>query len=235
MKKSLRKLIIAFGTLTIIIVIVFSPFLYYVFNLNFYTSLYEKNDVYKSIDRQDAIKLTEDLFNFFKYRQEFQPFILKNNLPYFTNDETSHLNDVRIIFNKIFLTYYICLGLSVVFIIILFERNIRSYLKNISLLLILPSAILIFLLIILYFFSQNFISLFDKFHLVFFPQGNFAFPEDSTMITLLPLNFFYDFFIRLVTSSAIISIVFIIVGVTLHTISKKIYKDGNPGGNIGRI
>jgi len=230
-----KKTIIAFGTIAIIIVLVFSPFLYYVFNLNFYTSLYEKNDVYKAIDRQDAVKLTEDLINFFKYKQEFRPFILKNNLPYFTEDEISHLGDVRVLFNKIFLSYYICLGLSVIFIIILFEKNIKNYLKNISLLLILPSAILIFILLILYFFGQNFISLFDKFHVLFFPQGNYAFPEGSTLITLLPLNFFYDFFIRLVISSAVISVIINIIGVCVYIISKKILKDNRSGGNIGKV
>lgn len=235
MKKCFRKIVIALGIFTMIFVIVFSPLLYYVFNLNFYVKLYEKNEVFDVIDKQDAIKLTKDIFNFLKYNQKFNKFALKNDLPYFTNDEISHLNDVRILFNKIFFSYYICLGLSVFFLMILFEKNIKNYLKNISLLLILPSVILIIMLAILYVFGQKFSFLFDKFHLIFFPQGNFAFPEDSTMIKLLPLNFFNDFFLRLVISAAVVSMIFIAIGIVLYMISKKIHKNINIGENIERV
>lgn len=218
-----------------VVVIIFSPLLYYVFNINYYLSLYEKNGVFEFVDRQDAIRLTEGLIGFLKDKEDFKPFILKNNLPYFTTDEISHLVDVRILFNKIFLTYYICLGLTLIFIAVLFEKNIKNYLKNISVLLMLPSAILISLLLILYFFGQNFLPLFDKFHLIFFPQGNFAFPEDSTLITLLPLNFFNDFFTRLVTSSLLFAAVLIITGAVIFIISKKFLKDRKLDDVPGRI
>lgn len=218
-----------------IAVIIFSPLLYYVFNINYYLSLYEKNGVFEFVDRQDAIRLTEGLIGFLKDKEDFKPFILKNNLSYFTTDEISHLGDVRILFNKIFLTYYICLGLTLIFIAVLFEKNIKNYLKNISVLLMLPSAILISLLLILYFFGQNFLPLFDKFHLIFFPQGNFAFPEDSTLITLLPLNFFNDFFARLVTSSLLFAAVLIITGAVIFIISKKFLKDRKLDDIPGRI
>lgn len=218
-----------------VVVIIFSPLLYYVFNINYYLSLYEKNGVFEFVDRQDAIRLTEGLIGFLKDKEDFKPFILKNNLSYFTTDEISHLGDVRILFNKIFLTYYICLGLTLIFIAVLFEKNIKNYLKNISVLLMLPSAILISLLLILYFFGQNFLPLFDKFHLIFFPQGNFAFPEDSTLITLLPLNFFNDFFTRLVTSSLLFAAVLIITGAVIFIISKKFLKDRKLDDIPGRI
>ena len=218
-----------------VVVIIFSPLLYYVFNINYYLSLYEKNGVFEFVDRQDAIRLTEGLIGFLKDKEDFKPFILKNNLSYFTTDEISHLGDVRILFNKIFLTYYICLGLTLIFIAVLFEKNIKNYLKNISVLLMLPSAILIYLLLTLYFFGQNFLPLFDKFHLIFFPQGNFAFPEDSTLITLLPLNFFNDFFTRLVTSSLLFAAVLIITGAVIFIISKKFLKDRKLNDIPGRI
>ena len=224
MKNLLKKLIILIGTISIIVVIIFSPLLFYIFNLNYYLGLYEKNEVYSYIDKQDAIKLTEELFGFFKENKEFKPFVLKNNLPYFTQNEISHLEDVRVLFNKIFLAYYICLGLTIVSIAILIEKNKKIFLKNISILLIIPSAILILLLLLLYLFGQNFLPLFDKFHTIFFPQGNFAFPEDSTLITLLPLGFFTDFFEKLVISAAIISFALIITGFSISMILKKYFK-----------
>ncbi|MHB1376623.1 MAG: lipoprotein intramolecular transacylase Lit [Candidatus Humimicrobiaceae bacterium] len=224
MKNWLRKLIIFIGTVSIIIVILFSPLLFYIFNSNYYLALYEKNGVYDYIDKGDALKLTGQLFDFFKENKEFKPFPLKNNLPYFTQNEISHLEDVRILFNKIFLAYYICLGLTVVSIASLIEKNKKKFLKSISILLIIPSAILIFLLLLLYLLGQNFLPLFDKFHIIFFPQGNFAFPADSTLITLLPLGFFTDFFEKLVISASIISFALIITGISISITLKKYFK-----------
>jgi integral membrane protein (TIGR01906 family) len=224
MKKGLKKLIIFIGTVSIIVVILFSPLMSYVFNSNYYLALYEKNGVYDYIDKGDALKLTGQLIDFFKENIEFKPFQLKNNLPYFTQNEISHLEDVRVLFNKIFLAYYICLGLTIISIVSLIEKDKRKFLKSISLLLIIPSAILIFLLLLLYLFGQNFLPLFDKFHTIFFPQGNFAFPADSTLITLLPLGFFTDFFEKLVISAAIISFVLIITGSSISIILKKYFK-----------
>ena len=224
MKNWLRKLIISIGTISIIVVILFSPLLFYIFNSNYYQALYEKNGVYGYIDKEDTVKLTGQLFDFFKDNKEFKPFLLKNNLPYFTQSEISHLEDVRVLFNKIFLAYYICLGLTIVSIALLIEKNKKKFLKNMSVLLIIPSAILIFLLLILFLFGQNFLPLFDKFHTIFFPQGNFAFPADSTLITLLPLGFFTDFFEKLVISASIISFALIVVGITISLILKKYFK-----------
>ncbi|HEY5501533.1 MAG TPA: DUF1461 domain-containing protein [Candidatus Humimicrobiaceae bacterium] len=224
MKSWLRKLIILVGTVSIIVVILFSPLLFYIFNSNYYLALYEKNGVYDHINKDDVLKLTGQLFDFFKENKEFKPFVLKNNLPYFTQSEISHLEDVRILFNKIFLAYYICLGLTIVSIASLIEKNKKKFLKSISILLIIPSAILIFLLLLLYLFGQNFLPLFDKFHTIFFPQGNFAFPADSTLITLLPLGFFTDFFEKLVMSASIISFVLIVTGISISITLKKYFK-----------
>ena len=221
MKNWLKKIILTVGTISIIVVILFTPLLFHIFNFNYYLSLYEKNGVYNSIDKEDAFKLTKDLFGFFKENQGFKPFILKNNLPYFTANEISHLDDVRILFNKIFMAYYICLGLTVASVAGMIEKNRKKFFKNISILLIVPSAILIFLLLLLILFGQNFLPLFDKFHNVFFPQGNFAFPEDSTLITLLPLGFFNDFFKRLVISAVIISFILIISGISISLTLKR--------------
>jgi uncharacterized membrane protein len=80
-------------------------------------------------------------------------------------------------------------------------------LKNISLSALISSAILISLFILLYFFGNNFWALFEKFHYIFFPQGNWAFPEGSLIITIFPFGFFSDFFYKLITVALVISVV----------------------------
>ena len=224
MKNWLRNLIILVGTISIIVVMLFTPLLVYIFNSDYYLGLYEKNGVYDYIDKQDAAKLTDQMIGFFKENKDFESFVLKNDLPYFTQSEISHLEDVRVLFNRIFLAYYICLGLTIASIVFLIEKNKRKFLKNLSALMIIPSAVLISLLLILYLFGQNFLPLFDKFHTIFFPQGNFAFPADSTLITLLPLGFFTDFFEKLVIFALIIAAALIITGSTISIIIKKHFK-----------
>ena len=218
------KKIFKYHNLIIISYVFLLGLLVYIFNSDYYLGLYEKNGVYDYIDKQDAAKLTVQMIDFFKENKDFESFELKNNLPYFTQNEISHLEDVRVLFNKIFLAYYICLALTIVSIAFLIEKNKRKFLKNLSLLMIIPSAVLISLLLILYLFGQNFLPLFDKFHTIFFPQGNFAFPADSTLITLLPLGFFTDFFVKLVVFALIIAAALIITGSAISIIIKKHYK-----------
>jgi uncharacterized membrane protein len=89
--------------------------------------------------------------------------------------------------------------------ILLVEKKPKRFLKNISLSAMISSAVLICLFALLYFLGNNFWALFDKFHYIFFPQGNWAFPEGSLIITIFPFGFFYDFFFKLITVSLIIA------------------------------
>jgi integral membrane protein (TIGR01906 family) len=227
----LKKFLIVLSILFLIFIIVFTPLRIYIYNLDYYLNLYEKNGVYNYIDKDDAVKLTTNLFDFFKNKSEFKKFDLKIERDFFTQDEINHLKDVRELLNKIFLVYYICIAGFFITILILIENKIFFYLKNISLVFIWASSSVIFLLILIYFLSNNFLPLFEKFHLIFFPQGNWSFPEDSLLITLFPLNFFYEFLITLVSSAFYISFVFLIIGIVLFFISKKymnrIYKNLN--------
>jgi integral membrane protein (TIGR01906 family) len=199
----------------------FAPLSFYVFNFKFYTGLYEKNGVYETIDRGDAVILTNSVIDFFKTGKDFQEFTLKNNLEYFNNDEISHLKDVKILLDKIFILFYSSILLIVILTLFLFEKQIWAFLKNISSIFIIASLVLIILLAILYILANNFSSLFEKFHFIFFPQGNWAFPEGALIITIFPFGFFYDFFAKLITTSLIIAIMILIIGIIVMVLSKR--------------
>jgi len=197
----------------LLIVIIFAPLSFYLYNFNFYNSLYEKNGVYDVLDRNDVAELTENVYDFFKYKRDFEPFQLKNGTEYFNSNEISHLDDVRILLRNIFIVFYVCLFLLFATLIALIDRNLAVFFKNISTVAVISSSVMLFILIMLYFFGNNFISLFENFHYVFFPQGNWAFPEGSLIITIFPFGFFYDFFFRLLLSSLLISIILLFAGV----------------------
>jgi integral membrane protein (TIGR01906 family) len=220
----IKKVFVALCSVFLVIVIIFAPLAYNLYNFRFYNSLYEKNSVYGSIDRQDAQKLTESVFNFFKSGEPFEKFDLKGGLQYFNSNEISHLNDVRVLLSRILLVFYISSMLLIIFALLLIEKNWKAFIKNLSLIMLISSAFVLIFLAALYMLASNFSHLFENFHYVFFPQGNWAFPEGSLIITIFPFGFFYDFFFSLVMSSLIASLVLFAAGlagiITVNKIGK---------------
>jgi integral membrane protein (TIGR01906 family) len=202
---NIKKTAIAVNSILLLIIIVLSPLAYYLYNFNFYNSLFVKNGVYEILDKSDVKKLTENVYDYFKYKRDFETFELKGNIKFFNETEISHLNDVRILLKKLLTVFYISTALFVLLTILLVEKKTNRFLKNISLSALISSAALICLFILFYFFGNNFWVLFEKFHYIFFPQGNWAFPEGSLIITIFPFGFFYDFFFKLITVSLVIA------------------------------
>ena len=222
----IKKVFVALCSVFLVIVIIFAPLAYNLYNFRFYNSLYEKNSVYGSIDRQDVQKLTESVFNFFKSGAPFEKFSLKGGLQYFNSNEISHLNDVRVLLSRILLVFYISSMLLIIFTLLLIEKSWKAFIKNLSLIMLISSAFVLIFLAALYMLASNFSHLFENFHYVFFPQGNWAFPEGSLIITIFPFGFFYDFFFSLVMSSLIASLVLFAAGlagiITVNKIKKRI-------------
>ncbi|MBN2073710.1 MAG: hypothetical protein JW770_07185, partial [Actinobacteria bacterium] len=94
------------------------------------------------------------------------------------------------------------------------------------------SAFLLLLFLILFILSENFSFLFGRFHLAFFPQGNYSFPEDSLLISMFPLRFFKDYFISMVICSGTISLVSLISGTALAIIPGAKLKKESQGDSI---
>lgn len=221
-KKPLKNLIIALNSIFLIIIILFLPLRFYIYNFKFYERLYENNRVYENLDSDDARILTYDIFNFFKNNKELKKFDLKGEIQFFNQNEISHLEDVRSLINRIFIILYISTFLFLIFsALLLFEKKLPRFFRNISITALSASSFVLGLLLMLYFLGNNFPYLFENFHQVFFPQGNWQFPQGSLIITIFPFGFFYEFFFKLLTGSFIISIVLLIAGITGITITNK--------------
>lgn len=217
----LKKTIIVLGGIFLALIIFLLPLRLNIYNIKTYTYLYKKNGVFNEINEPDALKLTRGVIGLLKKGETIETFSLKSDFSFFTDDEINHLYDVRTLIQKIFLFLNTSIILFAFFIVLLLQKEILIILKNISLIFIFSSCIVFFLIIILYFISNNFIFAFEKFHELFFPQGNWAFPEGSLLITLLPLNFFYDFLILLLRNSLIISFILLLSGLLIFIITKK--------------
>ncbi len=210
----------AVNSILLLIIIIFSPLAYYLYNFNFYNSLFVKNGVYKTLDKSDVKQLTENVYDYFKYKRDFEAFDLKGNIKFFNESEISHLDDVRILLKKIFIIFYISIALFVLLTILLIEKRPWKFLKNISLSALISSAVLISLFAILYFLGNNFWALFDRFHYIFFPQGNWAFPEGSLIITIFPFGFFYDFFFKLIVTSLVTAAILLVLAIVATAVVK---------------
>ena len=93
-----------------------------VYSFDFYDKLYEKNSVYEILDRSDTAKITGQVFEFFKSGKEFENFKLKGNISYFNDTEISHLLDVKILLNKIFILFYCCLAIFLILALVFSEE-----------------------------------------------------------------------------------------------------------------
>jgi len=192
--------------------------------------------VFSILNRNDVMDATEEIFKFFSGRTTTLQTIQvrysdesgsNNNMAAsFRPDEISHLSDVRILLIRIFILYCGSVILFVIMTFLLIEKNIKNFIRNLGIIFTISSSFMLLFIIILYFLGENFPVLFDNFHLLFFPQGNYTFPEGSLIITLFPPGFFYDFFIRLILSSTIISAVLLVTGIIFISIFKFVKKYG---------
>lgn len=175
--------------------------------------------------------MTKEILSFFKFQDELDGQIRytdlsRSSVAFFTENEISHMVDVRNLIFKILLLFYGSLIVLIVLLILLFllERKHIKRFRGTGLVFLVSSSVVLFIFIILYILSMNFSHLFDNFHLLFFPQGNFMFESNSLLITLFPFNFFYQYFTRLVIGSIVLSLIFLFIGIFLLNINKFLQK-----------
>jgi integral membrane protein (TIGR01906 family) len=165
------------------------------YNEHFYNQEFGKLGVYDKIG--NAGEISDSIINFYQNKGD-----LYNG---FNEKESNHLNDVKILINQ---SKNLLLILSITLItllaIILFNnQNINKVIISTGITgLILPIPFLLF----------SFTNIFTKFHLIFFPQGNWQFPFNSLLIQLFPKQFFLDAIILIILKSSIFSILMIIMG-----------------------
>ncbi|MBW2969761.1 DUF1461 domain-containing protein [Candidatus Woesearchaeota archaeon] len=94
----------------------------------------------------------------------------------FNAEEQLHLQDVKQLIKYAFITF-----LLTILVLIYCSSELKKAIRQGTILLL---AILGACFVI------PFEVLFTKFHQIFFPQGNWIFPPDSTLITFYPANFF---------------------------------------------
>jgi uncharacterized membrane protein len=190
------------------LVIILGAFASTTFDKGFYEKEYEKNGVYEKIGKNLTLAVTANLFNYFHGKEE---------LRFFSPEERSHLADVR----SLIRAGYVIYGLALVLVIVSFVLIIKGekkgekkvarektkagkikgkdlgrsarLAKHIAKLIFISSLItigVVFILGILFLFDFSWAFL--AFHQVFFPQGNYFFPDYYPLLVLYPTPFWED-------------------------------------------
>lgn len=149
--------------------------------LSFFILLSDSHFTYSLLEKNESVQPTKELMNYF---------IGKGEVPeVFNTEEKSHLQDVK---------QLIRFGLIALLMTILLMLYSGYNAKQGTIIL---TAILAAGLII------PFDALFTKFHQIFFPQGNWIFPPESTLITFYPQNFFSTYALSVIIFAVFIALI----------------------------
>jgi len=138
--------------------------------LSFFVLITDSNFTNNLLENNDAKEPTKQLIKHF--------FFLEPMPQIFDAQEQSHLNDVSVLIRIALIVFAIICGL-----LLYLKPNARTIYYGAGLL----TAVLLLLALL------PFDKLFTSFHQVFFPQGNWQFALDSTLIQFYPFTFFMKY------------------------------------------
>ncbi len=187
----MNKLLQSLLTLTLPLLIILFSTSMLIYNLGFYSALFDKNNV----DGKEGVKVTKELFDYFKGISYAPP-------SYFSDEEKIHLAEVREIWQWLSIIFPAALFLWVILLVNV--KDARRVFLNGSIL-----ALLLLFLIAIVPFSYSF----EFFHKSLFTQA-WKFPLTSALVSIYPEGFFYDFASMLWVNSAVIGILLAVVCLT---------------------
>ncbi|MEM4254586.1 MAG: DUF1461 domain-containing protein [Candidatus Woesearchaeota archaeon] len=147
---------------------------------------------YKNLLRPGAVNATMQLLDYFQGKAEI-PGIFGAN-------EKAHLADVK---QVISLLRWISLALLIIFLALMTKADTG---------LVFRKGFLMFILLAISCAFVPFDAVFALFHKIFFPQGNWMFPEGSMLILMYPAEFFKAFFAYMISVALVFSAVFALFG-----------------------
>lgn len=199
---------ISYALLAIFILLL--SFRLYVYDLDTYEREFSKNNVYEKYNKTFTDEVSKNLINYFKSNEE-----LGN---YYSEREILHLEDVKQLIKNTMVLFYIILAISLLLFIYLTAKGYHNYLSKT---LINGGTICISLIILLalYFFI-NFDASFIIFHKIFFRNDLWLLSNESLLVNIFTEKFFLHIFRKILTTSIILSLILIILGITIQ----KVYK-----------
>ncbi|MBI2134342.1 DUF1461 domain-containing protein [Candidatus Woesearchaeota archaeon] len=190
----MKRITIGIVALMIFQIIILASFRILIFNEAYYKEGFAEFGTYER-DRNADEKLKDVLSYLEGTKQQI-------SYPAFEEREKSHLQDVKsLIHNAITYLYALIILLAVLIAMAARKKSFKPILTGLTI----GTAAMLATAIILFLMNGLFPQLFEVFHQAFFPQGNYTFPYDSTLIRLFPEAFFRNFAYDIIKNSSITS------------------------------
>jgi integral membrane protein (TIGR01906 family) len=189
----LPKILLFLIIISVFSIILFSSLFSFIYDIKYYDNKYLQYKIYDKFSKEQALNETKNLFGYLQFKNDL-------DMNFFNKQEESHLNDVKIIINKIYVIYFISLFIFWSTLAYYYFFNKRQMLWFFSRFLFYSGifSLGILLLLGLFYLFFGFNSLFSYFHQIFF-AGNYSFnPAVSNMKALFPDEFFMDIGIAIV-------------------------------------
>ena len=212
MRKYIIQFLIVIENFSLFISGILAIIFYNCFNLNFYKSFYQKENLAPKIGTtyEELIKNTTNLLDYLNHKA-----IL--NLDWYTDKDILHMQDVRTLYSlsyKTMIFFIVVFTISTILLIILCKKRTIFYITNTFNKVLLAFIIVIGILSCI--ISYNFTSFWIKFH-----QLLFLSPDESNLIQMVP----EEFFISLITTIILHIFILFISLFILNTVVKKRMKN----------
>lgn len=218
MRKYIIQFLIVIENFSLFISGILAIIFYNCFNLNFYKSFYQKENLAPKIGTtyEELIKNTTNLLDYLNHKT-----IL--NLDWYTDKDILHMQDVRTLYSlsyKTMIFFIVVFTISTILLIILCKKRTIFYIKNTFNKVLLAFIIVIGILSCI--ISYNFTSFWIKFHQLLFSNDLWLLsPDESNLIQMVP----EEFFISLITTIILHIFILFISLFILNTIVKKRMKN----------
>lgn len=218
MRKYIIQFLIVIENFSLFISGILAIIFYNCFNLNFYKSFYQKENLAPKIGTtyEELIKNTTNLLDYLNHKA-----IL--NLDWYTDKDILHMQDVRTLYSlsyKTMIFFIVVFTISTILLIILCKKRTIFYITNTFNKVLLAFIIVIGILSCI--ISYNFTSFWIKFHQLLFSNDLWLLsPDESNLIQMVP----EEFFISLITTIILHIFILFISLLILNTVVKKRMKN----------
>ena len=218
MRKYIIQFLIVIENFSLFISGILAIIFYNCFNLNFYKSFYQKENLAPKIGTtyEELIKNTTNLLDYLNHKV-----IL--NLDWYTDKDILHMQDVRTLYSlsyKTMIFLIVVFTISTILLIILCKKRTIFYITNTFNKVLLAFIIVIGILSCI--ISYNFTSFWIKFHQLLFSNDLWLLsPDESNLIQMVP----EEFFISLITTIILHIFILFISLLILNTVVKKRMKN----------
>ena len=218
MRKYIIQFLIVIENFSLFISGILAIIFYNCFNLNFYKSFYQKENLAPKIGTtyEELIKNTTNLLDYLNHKAML-------NLDWYTDKDILHMQDVRTLYSlsyKTMIFFIVVFTISTILLIILCKKRTIFYITNTFNKVLLAFIIVIGILSCI--ISYNFTSFWIKFHQLLFSNDLWLLsPDESNLIQMVP----EEFFISLITTIILHIFILFISLFILNTIVKKRIKN----------